>query len=128
MEKVIDIEVIQSPLFQRQKKRLHKNQIRKLDSQIRDIIKDPDIGEDKKGALKGVRVHKFHAGKQLLLLAYEVADENLQLIMTGSHENFYRDLQKYIQNPIDALILLRIYIIAYINYNMAHVHKCRCPK
>jgi mRNA-degrading endonuclease YafQ of YafQ-DinJ toxin-antitoxin module len=95
LEKVIDIEVIQSQLFQRQKKKLHKNQIKKLDSQIRDIIKDPDISEDKKGALKGVRVHKFHAGKQLLLLAYEVAGESLQLIMIGSHENFYRDLQKY---------------------------------
>ena len=57
---------------------------------------NPDVGEEKKGALKGVRIYKFHTGKQLLLLAYEITDENLQLIMIGSQENFYRDLQKYL--------------------------------
>jgi hypothetical protein len=93
---VIDIKVIQSPLFGRQKKKLQKNQIKELDGKIRDIIKNPDIGEEKKGSLKGVRVYKFNLGKQLMLLAYEIFDENLQLIMLGSHENFYRDLQKYL--------------------------------
>jgi mRNA-degrading endonuclease RelE of RelBE toxin-antitoxin system len=93
---VIDIEVIQSPLFLRQKKKLQKNQVKDLDTRIREIMKNPNIGEEKKGALKGVRVYKFHTGKQLLLLAYEIADESLQLIMIGSHENFYRDLQKYL--------------------------------
>jgi hypothetical protein len=34
------IEVIQSPLFQQQKKKLHRNQVKDLDSKIRDIIKN----------------------------------------------------------------------------------------
>jgi hypothetical protein len=42
-----------------------------------------------------VRVHKFHIGKQLFLLAYEVEEEIMRLIMIGSHENYYRDLSKY---------------------------------
>jgi mRNA-degrading endonuclease RelE of RelBE toxin-antitoxin system len=93
---VIEIKVIQSPLFLRQKKKLYKNQIKELDNKIRDILDDPEIGDEKKGALKGVRIYKFHIGKQLLLLAYEMVDENLHLIMIGTHENFYRDLQKYL--------------------------------
>jgi len=94
--KVIEIKVIQSSLFLRQKKKLHKNQIKELDNRIRDIIKNPDIGEEKKGALKGVKVYKFHTDKQIFLLAYEIIDETLNLIMIGSHENYYRDLQKYL--------------------------------
>ena len=52
--KVIEIKVIQSSLFLRQKKKLHKNQIKELDNRIRDIIKNPDIGEEKK-----VRTEKY---------------------------------------------------------------------
>lgn len=93
---MIEIQINQSPLFQRQKKKLHKNQIRVLDKEIRKIADDPDMGEEKKGILKGVRVYKFHIKKQLFLLAYEINDDVLGLIMIGSHENYYRELQKYL--------------------------------
>ena len=53
------------------------------------------IGQEKRGELKGIRVHKFHIGKQLYLLAYEIEADILKLIMIGSHENYYRDLSKY---------------------------------
>jgi len=94
--KVIEIKIIQSPLFQRQKKKLHKNQIKMLDNEIRKIIDDPYAGKEKKGALKDVRAYKFHIGKQFFLLAYEINEQILNLIMIGSHENYYRELQKYL--------------------------------
>ena len=66
-----------------------------LDEEIRKIVENPEIGQKKRGALKGVRVHKFHIQKQLFLLAYELEADILQLIMIGSHENYYRNLTEY---------------------------------
>ena len=74
---------------------MYKKQIKILDEEIRKIVKNPEIGQEKRGALKGVRVHKFHIEKQLFLLAYELEADILQLIMIGSHENYYRNLTKY---------------------------------
>jgi len=74
---------------------LYKKQIKILDEEIRKIVENPEIGQEKRGALKGVRVHKFHIEKQLFLLAYGLEADVLQLIMTGSHENYYRNLTKY---------------------------------
>ncbi|MFC2144962.1 type II toxin-antitoxin system RelE/ParE family toxin [Actinomycetota bacterium] len=89
------MDIVQSPLFQKQKKKLYKKQIKALDLELKKIIKNPVTGQEKKGELKGVRVHKFHIEKQLYLLAYETEVDILKLIMIGSHENYYRDLSKY---------------------------------
>jgi hypothetical protein len=32
------------------------------------------------------------------LLAYRMVGEDLELIMIGPHENYYRDLKKYLKN------------------------------
>ena len=74
---------------------MHKEQIRVLDQEIKKIADNPEIGQEKRGDLKGVRVHKFHIEKQLFLLAYESETDILNLIMIGSHENYYRNLDKY---------------------------------
>jgi len=66
-----------------------------LDGEIQKIIKNPEIGQEKRGDLQGIRVHKFHIEKQLFLLAYELDTNTLKLIMIGSHENYYRSLAKY---------------------------------
>ncbi|MBM3706945.1 MAG: type II toxin-antitoxin system RelE/ParE family toxin [Actinobacteria bacterium] len=87
--------ILQSPLFERQKKRLYKSQIIILDKEIKKIAANPEIAQEKKGTLKGVRVHKFPIAKQLFLLAYEFENDVINLIMIGSHENYYRDLTKY---------------------------------
>ncbi len=89
------IKIIQAPLFEKQKKKLHKSQIKLLDKEIKKIVKNPEIGQEKKGTLKGIRVHKFHIEKQFFLLAYELNNDILNLIMIGIHENYYRDLTKY---------------------------------
>ena len=88
--------VLQTRTFANCKKKLHKSQIKELDNAIRDILKKPEIGEQKKGDLQGVYVYKCKITKQLFLIAYLFDEESLTLLMTGSHENFYRDLKKKI--------------------------------
>ncbi len=89
-------EVIQSPLFARQKKKLKKNQIKKLDDAIKTIMANPAIGTAKSGDLQGVQVYKYKIGNNLILLAYEVNKNTLYLYTFGSHQNFYRELSKYL--------------------------------
>jgi mRNA-degrading endonuclease YafQ of YafQ-DinJ toxin-antitoxin module len=90
------MEVLQTPTFIRQSKKLHKNQKKDLDNAIRAIIQDPLVGEMKKGDLSGVQVYKFRMVNQLTLLAYEVFEDKLELVLLalGTHENFYRDFKK----------------------------------
>ncbi len=90
-------EIIQSPIFARQKKKLHKKQIKDLDKAVKSIYQHPNIGVAKTGDLQGVKVFKFKLQNQQLLLAYEVIESTLYLYTFGSHENFYRDLKKYLK-------------------------------
>jgi mRNA interferase RelE/StbE len=89
-------EITQSPLFAKQKKKLHKNRIRDLDEAIRTIVKEPGTGHLKTGDLSGIRVYKFQSMKEQVLLAYKVVENNLYLYAFGTHENFYRRLKKYL--------------------------------
>ncbi len=91
-------EIIQSPVFVRQKKKLHKQQIKNLDKAVKCILSAPTIGDMKVGDLQGIQVHKFKSNNQQILLAYEEIDFILYLYTFGSHENFYRDLKKYRQH------------------------------
>jgi len=83
-------EIIQSPLFARQKKKLKTNQIKKLDQAIKTIIADPTVGIAKSGDLQDVQVYKYKFENNLILLAYEVNESTLYLYTLGSHQNFYR--------------------------------------
>ncbi len=87
-------EIIQAPIFAKQKKKLHKQQISDLDEAVKSILDDPTIGDMKVGDLQGIRIHKYKSKKQQILLAYEVVDFTLYLYTFGSHENFYRNLKK----------------------------------
>jgi mRNA-degrading endonuclease RelE of RelBE toxin-antitoxin system len=89
-------EIIQSPLFAKHKKKLQKNQIKDLDNAVKMIFENPDIGDMKVGDLQGVCVYKFKSRNKQILLAYEVDLNTLNLYAFGSHENFYRDLKKYL--------------------------------
>lgn len=86
--------VQQTNLFLKQKKKLHSNQIHALDAAVKEILKDPEVGQLKKGNLQSIRVYKFVMIKQECLLAYSVGHNNILLRTMGSHENFYRDLKK----------------------------------
>ena len=91
-------EIIQSPTFAKQKKKLKKNQIRKLDEAIKAILANPNIGDIQKGDLQGIRVYKYKIGNNLILLAYEIEGSTLYLYSFGSHQNFYRELSKYLHH------------------------------
>ncbi len=90
------MKVIQSRIFSRKVKNLHKQDKLALDIQVRKIIQNPSIGDEKKGDLKGIFVHKFKLGSTQYLMAYRFSNNFLELIMLGSHENYYRDLKSYI--------------------------------
>lgn len=87
-------EIIQSTVFAKQKKKLHKQQNKDLDKAVKCILSTPTIGDMKVGDLQGVQVYKFKLNHQEILLAYEVIDFILFLYAFGTHENFYRDLKK----------------------------------
>ena len=91
----MEIEILQTPIFAKNKKKLKKNQIKDLDEAVQEIVKDPEIGERKIGDLAGIWVYKFRMVKQEHLLAYQWDSEKRILIALGVHENFYRDLKKY---------------------------------
>lgn len=90
------IHVLQSPTFKKAVKKLKANQKKDLDSAVKALMDDPTLGEQKKGDLSFLRVHKFKMNKQLTLLGYSFDDGALvlELLALGSHENFYRDMKQ----------------------------------
>jgi mRNA interferase RelE/StbE len=92
------MKIFQSRSFERKVKNFSKPQKSQLDKQVRRILEDPAIGTEKKGDLRGIHVHKFKLKTIQYLLAYRMAGENLELIMIGPHQNYYRDLKKYIKS------------------------------
>jgi len=92
------MKIFQSRSFERKIKKFSKSQKLQLDKQVRRILEDPAIGSEKKGDLRGIHVHNFKLKTIQYLLAYRIAGENLELIMIGPHQNYYRDLKKYIKS------------------------------
>ena len=90
--------VFQAPRFGKAKRGFPPEAQLAIDHAVRGILRDPLAGEPKTGALKGVRVVKFKIGPTQLLLAYQFdAKRNvIEVLDVGPHENFYRDLQKYL--------------------------------
>jgi hypothetical protein len=69
-----------------------------LDQEVRIIAQNPLIGEEKKGDLTGVFVHKFKIKAVQYLLAYRKVGQDLELVMIGPHENYYRDLKRSLKD------------------------------
>lgn len=90
--------IIQSRSFEKRVKKFSKTQKLVLDEQIKLIIDNPAIGTEKKGDLKEVFIHKFTIKTIQYLLAYRFNEETLELIMIGPHQNYYRDLKKYLKS------------------------------
>lgn len=92
------MKIYQSRSFEKKVKKISKREKEILDQQIRKIADDPSIGEEKRGDLRGIFIHKFKIKTAEYLLAYRVIGGNLELIMIGPHENYYRDLKDYLKN------------------------------
>ena len=91
------MKILQSRSFERKVKKLSKNQKLQLDEQVKIIADNPTIGTEKKGDLRGIYVHKFKIKTTQYHLAYRFVAEDLKLIMNGPHEDYYRDLKKYLK-------------------------------
>jgi mRNA-degrading endonuclease RelE of RelBE toxin-antitoxin system len=92
------LSLIALPRFLKQYKKLYSKVQDSVEEQVKFILNNPLAGEKKTGDISFMRVHKFKVGTQLYLLAYRVDDKasKLYLYAVGTHENFYRDLKKYI--------------------------------
>lgn len=92
------------PFYKPPFKKFVKKQARPLqlfiEDEIEKIIENPMMGETKKGDLREFRVHKFAFKKQKLLIAYQVLTNEILFYLVGSHENFYRDLKKYLKEGV----------------------------
>ena len=89
------VQIEQKPAFKRVYKKLHANQREAIHEAIRAILADPCVGQEKKGDLSGVFVHKFDCVNQQYLLAYQWDETKRVLLAVGLHENFYRDLKRF---------------------------------
>ena len=89
------MQVLQTPRFAKQLKKLKANQKKDLDAAIQKIIKDPLLGIQKRGDLDYLRVYKFSMLKQQAFLAYSYDEGRfiIELLGVGSHEDFYRNLK-----------------------------------
>lgn len=92
------MKIIQSSSFEKRCKTFNLQEKRALDGQIRKIASDATVGQEKKGDLRGIYVHKFKVKTVQYLLAYRFAGDDLELIMIGPRENYYRDLKTYLRD------------------------------
>jgi mRNA interferase RelE/StbE len=92
------MKIYQSRSFEQKVKKMSKQEKDALDEEIRRIAANPQIGEEKKGDLRAVFVHKFKFKTTQYLIAYRKVVDDLELVMVGPHENYYRDLKQYLKN------------------------------
>ena len=91
------MKIYQSRSFVKKVKKMSKAEKDSLDQEIRKIAEKPSIGEEKKGDLREIFVHKFKIKTAEYLLAYRKIGRDLELVIIGQHENYYRDLKQYLK-------------------------------
>jgi mRNA interferase RelE/StbE len=91
------MKIYQSRIFESKIKKFSKQEKELLDGEIKKIAENPLIGEEKKGDLRGIYIYKFKIKSLLYLLSYKMMKSDLELIMIGPHENYYRDLKSYLK-------------------------------
>lgn len=87
------------PKYNRTKKKFPSLLVSFINNAENEVAKNPSVGTQKRGDLKGVYIYKFTPIDQELLLAYEVNSKKRKIIYiaVGGHENFYRDLKRYLK-------------------------------
>jgi mRNA-degrading endonuclease RelE of RelBE toxin-antitoxin system len=91
------MKILQSRSFERKVKKFTEQEKKALDKQILKIAENPSVGVEKKGDLRGVYVHKIKIRTTQYLLSYRFVGTDIELIMIGAHENYYRDLKNYLK-------------------------------
>jgi len=90
------LKIKQTNQFKKSIKKLPRQSKIIVDGEVHRLAKEPLLGEQKKGDLDFLRVHKFKISNKEYLLGYTYQEEivTLTLLKLGSHENFYRDIKK----------------------------------
>lgn len=79
--------------FRKIYKKMSNRQKLIVNNVIKEILKNPYCGEQKKQDLANIYVYKFKIDIQLYLLAYQFDPSTLTLLLLGVHENFYKTLK-----------------------------------
>ena len=85
------------PPFRRYIKKLPRHFQQIILDAVEDVLADTDVGQLKTGDLKSIQVYKFTMGRQSILMADKIQNDSLILYQVDPHENFYRDLKKYMK-------------------------------
>ena len=85
------------PRFKKYVKKLPRHFQQVILDEVEDVLANPGVDELKKGDLAGFRVHKFTMNRQLTLMAYKAENDFLVLYQVGPHENFYKNLKRYLK-------------------------------
>jgi len=91
------MKIYQSRTFENKIKKFSHQGKEILDEEVKKIVENTLIGEEKKGDLRGIYVYKFKIKSIQYLLSYRMIKAGLELIMVGPHENYYRDLKGYLK-------------------------------
>jgi mRNA-degrading endonuclease RelE of RelBE toxin-antitoxin system len=86
------ISVYESRRFEKALQKLSETELTIVEDEIDKIIATPEIGEQKKGNLSHLWVHKFKLTTKPVLLAYRWVENKLELYLLniGPHENFIK--------------------------------------
>ncbi len=90
--------ILVTPSFARAVKKLHSKDKAILDENVTALANDHTIGDEKRGDLNGVFVHKFKLNNRETLLAYRLQPDKVNphaliLLAVGPHGNFYVQLK-----------------------------------
>ncbi len=91
------MKIYQSRIFEKKVKKLPTTEKETLNKEIKIIADNPKIGREKKGDLRGIFVHKYKLKSSQYLLSYRFTENEIELIMFGEHENYYRSLKKNLE-------------------------------
>ena len=91
------MKALYKPLFRKFVKKQARSFQLVIEDEVEKIAINPDIGKSKKGDLTDFRVHKFSYGKQKFLIAYRFQEDEIVFFIIGPHENFYRELKRYLR-------------------------------
>jgi mRNA-degrading endonuclease RelE of RelBE toxin-antitoxin system len=88
-----EIDVYETRRFTKALEKLPEDHLVIVENEIEKIINNPVTGEQKKGDLSYLRVHKFQVNSQFTLLGYRWVEDKIELYLLslGSHENFYQE-------------------------------------
>ena len=90
------MEIVYKSHFKGFVKKQHRGFQLAIEDAIDRVKADPASGKEKTGDLAGFLVYKFAFKGREYLIAYRLEKARL-VCMMGTHENFYRDLKRYIK-------------------------------